>query len=107
MQTNLQTSHKVEVVTNNVVSIRKLLNIIGIFIFSGLALTNVTNPLSSSEYTKEFLLFISGSAIIYYLLVNTYTVGQIGKKIVLIILILLGCFSIYMVFYVAANSIPH
>lgn len=107
METNVQTSQNVEIVTKKEVSMRKLLNIIGIFIFAGLALTNVTTPLPSSEDTKEFLLFIVGSAIIYYFLVNIYFIGQIGRKIVFTILILLGCFSIFMAFYLGTNSVPH
>ncbi|MBM7583958.1 hypothetical protein JOC86_000495 [Bacillus pakistanensis] len=107
MEPNVQTSQNVEFVTKKEVSMRKLLNIIGIFIFGGLAITNVTNPLLSSELTREFLLFIGGTAIIYYFLVNIYFIGQIGRKIVLIILSLLVCFSIFMAFYLATNSIPH
>ncbi|MFD1780823.1 hypothetical protein ACFSFW_19405 [Fredinandcohnia salidurans] len=107
METNVQTSQNVEIATSKEISMRKLLNIIGIFIFSGLALTNITSPLPSSDYTKEFLLFIGGIAIIYYLLVNTYFLGQIGRKIVFTILILLGCFSVFMAFYLATNSVAH
>lgn len=107
METNVQMSPKVEIVTKKEVSIRKLLNIIGIFIFAGLALSNVTTPLASSEDTKEFLLFIVGSAIIYYFLVIIYFKGQIGRKIVFTILILIGCFSIFMASYLWTNSVPH
>lgn len=107
METNVQTSQNVEIVTKKEMSMSKLSNIIGIFIFGGLALTNVTNPLYSSELTKEFLLFIGGSAIIYYFLVNIYFIGQIGRKIVFTILILIGCFSIFMAFYLGTNSVPH
>ncbi|MCA1030922.1 hypothetical protein LCL95_07815 [Bacillus timonensis] len=107
METNVQTSQNIEIATKKEVSMRKLLNIIGIFIFCGLALTNVTNPLPSSDYTKEFLLFIIGSAIIYYFLVNIYFKGQVGRKIVFTILILIACFSIFMVFYLGDNSVPH
>ena len=98
---------QIEVETGKEVSIRKFLNIIGIFTFGGLALTNVTNPLSSSGLTKEFLLFIGGTTIIYYFLVNIYFIGHIGSKIVVTILILLGCFSIYMVFSLATTSLPY
>ncbi|WP_245823515.1 hypothetical protein [Metabacillus halosaccharovorans] len=107
METNVQTSRNVKIVTKKEIIMRKLLNIIGMFIFCGLALSNVTNPLPSNDDTKEFLLFIGGSASIYYLLVNIYFIGQIGRKIVITILIFLGCFSIFMAFYLANNSIPH
>lgn len=107
METNIQTSHNVEIVTNKEVSLRKLLNIIGIFIFGGLALTNVTNPLPSNELTKEFLLFIVGSAIIYYFLVSIYFIGGFWRKVFYAILILLSGCSLFMVFYLVTNSIPH
>ena len=107
METNVLTSQNVEIVIKKEISMRKLLNIMGIFIFGGLALTNVTNPLHSSDYIKEFFLVIAGSAFIYYFLVNIYFIGEIGRKIVFTILILLGCFSIFMAFYLATNSIPH
>ncbi|MGQ4667013.1 hypothetical protein ACUIJN_14485 [Metabacillus halosaccharovorans] len=107
METNVQTSRNVKIVTKKEISMRKLLNIIGIFIFCGLALSNVTNPLPSSDDTKEFMLFIGGSAMIYYLLVNIYFIGQIGRKIVFTILLFLGCFSVFMAIYLANNPIPH
>ncbi|TYR80914.1 YfhO family protein [Priestia megaterium] len=94
-------------VTKKEVSLKKLLNIIGIFIFCGLALTNVTNPLPSNELTKEFLLFIGGCAIIYYILVSIYFIGELWRKVFYSSLILLSCFSLFMVFYLATNSIPH
>ncbi|MCM3067889.1 hypothetical protein M3568_16100 [Priestia flexa] len=107
LETNVQTSQNIRVVTKQEVSMRKLLNIIGIFIFAGLALTNLTNPLPSTDYTKEFLLFIGGSAITYYILVNIYFIGQIGRKVVLTILFLLGSFSIIMAIYLATNPVSH
>lgn len=100
MEPHVQKSRNV---TKKEIDMRKALNIIGIFIFGGSALTNVTNPLPSSEYTKEFLLFIVGSAIIYYSLVSSYFIGKIGRKIVFTILILLGCFSVFMAFYLTTN----
>ncbi|MGI8383749.1 hypothetical protein [Robertmurraya sp. P23] len=106
METNVQTQNTV-ILAKKEASMRRLLNMIGIFIFGGLSLTNVTNPLPSSYYTKEFLLFIGGSAIIYYLMVNIYFIGQIGRKLVFTMLILLGCFSLFMIFYLSTNSIPH
>jgi hypothetical protein len=107
LETNFQTSQKIQAVTKKEVSMRKLLNIIGIFIFAGIALTNVTNPLPSTDDTKEFLEFIGGSAFIYYILVNIYFTGQIGRKVVLTILFLLGCFSIFMAIYLTTNPVSH
>ncbi|WP_456274838.1 hypothetical protein [Bacillus sp. AK031] len=107
METNVQTSQTVRVVTKQEVSMRKLLNIIGLFIFAGLALTNLTNPLSSTDYTKEFLLFIAVSAITYYFLVNVYFIGEIGRKVALTMLFVLGSFSIFMAIYLATNPVSH
>jgi len=86
------------------VGVRKLLNIIGVFIFGGLALTNVSNPLPSSDYTRQFMLFIVGSTMIYYFLVNIYFIGKVGKKIFFTILILLGSVSMIIAFYLSTNS---
>lgn len=107
METNVQTSRNVRVVTKQEVNMRKLLNIIGIFIFAGLALTNLTNPLPSFDYTIEFLLFIVGTAITYYILVNVYFIGEIGRRVVLTILFVIGSFSIFMAVYLANNSVSH
>ena len=107
MRTKDQTFENVEIATKKELSTKKLLNILGVFIFGGLTLSNVTNPLPSSELTIEFLLFIGGSTVIYYFLVIIYFIGQIGRKIFFTILILLSCFSIYMAFYLTTNSLPH
>lgn len=89
------------------VSLKNLLYGIGLFIFGGMALTNVTTPLPSKEETKEFLLFIFGSALIYYFLVSIYYIGGLWRKVFYAILILLFLFSIFMVFYLITHSIPH
>ncbi|MGD6969004.1 hypothetical protein ACQCVP_21525 [Rossellomorea vietnamensis] len=107
METNVQTSQNVRVVTKQEVSMRKLLNIIGIFIFVGLALTNLTNPLPSFDYTIEFLRFIVGISTTYYILVNAFFIGEIGRRVVLTILFVLGSFSIFMAVYLATNPASH
>lgn len=107
MQTNIQTSQTVEIVTKKEVSMRRLLNIIGMFIFSGLALSNVTNPLPTNEYTKQFLLFIGGSASIYFCLVSFYFIGGVWRKVFYTILMILCGFSLFMVFYLVTNSVPY
>lgn len=58
MEAKIQTSQSAEVTYNKEVRMQKLLNIFGIFIFGGLALTNLTNPLPSSDYTKEILFLL-------------------------------------------------
>lgn len=82
---------------------RKVLNILGIFIFGGFALTNLTNPPYSNELIIESLLFIGASAVLYYLLVNIYFSSDLGGKISLSILILLGLVTIAMIFYFAGQ----
>ena len=89
------------------VSLKNFLYGIGLFIFGGLALTNVTAPLPLKESTKEFLLFIFGCVLIYYFLVSFYFIGGLWRKVIYAILILLCGFSILMVFYLITHSIPH
>ncbi|MEK3856313.1 hypothetical protein [Cytobacillus sp. FSL H8-0458] len=88
-------------------NLKKLLYRIGLFIFGGLALTNVTAPLPSMKETKEFLLFIFGSASIYYLLVSVYYLGGLWRKVFYVSLILLCGLSVFMAIYLAMHSIPH
>ena len=122
METNVQTSQNIEIVTKKEITIRKVLNIYGVFAVIGLLLSIFTNPISLNENmqvyfneeimmepkkVKEFLLFIFLSSSIFFFLVNIYFIGQIGRKVVLTILFLLGCFCIFMAFYLGANSIPH
>ncbi|WP_237562884.1 hypothetical protein [Bacillus dakarensis] len=85
---------------------RKLLNVIGLFIFGGIALTLVTSPVYSDEI-GNFLLFFLGSASIYYLLVNIYFQGGLWRKVFFAALLILGGFSIVMAIYLSTNPIPH
>ncbi|NUH85659.1 hypothetical protein HUN92_18365 [Bacillus firmus] len=89
------------------VSMKNLFYGIGLFIFGGLTLSNVTTPLPLKEETKEFLLFTFGSALIYYFLVSIYYIGGFWRKVFYTVLILLFLFSIFMVFYLITHSIPH
>jgi hypothetical protein len=103
---SLKSSKNVEGTTQEGMSIRKLLNILGLFIFGGIALTNVTNPIPSDKI-KGFILFTVGSASIYYLLVNIYFTGRKGRMIFYTILILLGAISLLMAYYLATHSVAH
>ncbi|QFT89801.1 hypothetical protein FIU87_14150 [Bacillus sp. THAF10] len=107
MKSSFQTTQKEEVVTQKEVNIRKLLNIIGLFIFSGIALTYLTTSLPKTDCTKEYLYFLVGGAITYYVLLNIYHIGHTGRKVVLITLFLLGCFSIFMAYYSLNNPVSH
>ncbi|WP_436374673.1 hypothetical protein [Cytobacillus sp. BC1816] len=89
------------------VSLKNLLYSIGLFIFGGLALTNVTTPLPAKEEAKEFLLFIFGSALFYYFLVCVYFVSGFWRNVFYAMLILLCVFSIFMVFYLIPLSLSH
>jgi hypothetical protein len=103
---SLSSSNNAEGITNEGISIRKLLNIIGLFIFGGIALTSITTPIPGDKI-NGFILFMVGSASIFYLLVNIYTAGRIGRLIFFTILILLGSISLFMAYYLATQSIPH
>ncbi|MCM3666964.1 hypothetical protein M3204_21415 [Mesobacillus subterraneus] len=102
----MKSSKIVEGTTQEGMSIRKLLNIIGLFIFGGSALTSVTTPIPSDKI-KGFILFTVGSASSYYLLVNIYFTGRRGRLIFFTILILLGAFSLLMAYYLATHSVAH
>ncbi|MBT2680424.1 hypothetical protein J7E38_15545 [Bacillus sp. ISL-35] len=83
--------------------LKKVLNIIGLFIFGGLALTSVTNPMPAG-YLKEYLLFIAGSALMYYVLLNVYFIGGIWRKVFYASLVAIGVSSLLMVFYLVSHS---
>jgi hypothetical protein len=103
---SLKITKNAEGTTKEGMSIRKLLNIIGLFIFGGIALTSVTTPIPSDKI-KGFILFTVGSASIYYLLVNIYFTGRKGRIISIAVLILLGSISLFMAYYLATHSITH
>lgn len=84
---NSQTSHNSKVVSKKKITIRKVLNIYGIFTVIALILSIFTIPISINEnmhffYSedlimeakeiKEFLLFIFSSALVYFSLINLY-----------------------------------
>ncbi|WP_079504652.1 hypothetical protein [Mesobacillus jeotgali] len=83
--------------------LKKVLNIIGLFIFGGLALTSITNPMPADDF-KEYWVFIAGSAIIYYFLLNLYFIGAPWRKVFNAILIFLGIGSLVMVVYLLGQS---
>ena len=87
MEINPQTSRNIEIVTKKEITIRKVLNIYGVFTVLALILSIFTNAISINENMqinynenlimgakkiKDFLLFIFGSAIVYFSLVNLY-----------------------------------
>lgn len=87
METNPQTSRKIEIVAKKGITLRTVINIYGVFAVLTLILSIFTTPISINENMqfyynedlmmadkkiKEFLLFIFGSALVYFSLVNFY-----------------------------------
>ncbi|WP_226086519.1 hypothetical protein [Mesobacillus sp. S13] len=103
METKMQTSQNVEIEGTPEADFKKILNIIGVFIFAGLALTSVTNPMPA-KYLKEYLLFIGGSALIYYFLLNIYFIGETWRKVFYGSLAVLGISSLLMAIYLFIYS---
>jgi formate/nitrite transporter FocA (FNT family) len=110
MEVKYQTSTNFKTHIKKALGLRPLLNIVGVFIFLGLILTIVTVPYGMNEnleFTqmeklkmepkeiKEFLLFISGAALIYFFLANIYFIGTLGRKVFFITLIVLAIIDIY------------
>ncbi|MCM3575948.1 hypothetical protein M3172_22515 [Mesobacillus subterraneus] len=103
METKIQTSQNVKIERTPEADFKKILNIIGVFIFAGLALTSVTNPMPA-KYLKEYLLFIGGSAVIYYFLLNIYFIGETWRKVFYASLAVLGIGSLTMAIYLFIYS---
>lgn len=103
MGTKMQTSKKVEIERNPEAEFKKILNIIGVFIFAGLALTSVTNPMPA-KYLKEYLMFIGGSGLVYYFLLNIYFIGEAWRKVFYGSLAVLGIGSLSTAIYLFINS---
>lgn len=99
----MQTTENVKTAKEVETELKKVLNIIGIFIFGGLALTSVTNPMPT-DYMIEYLLFIAGSALIYYFLVNVYFLGQSWRKVFYGVIIVLGVGSLVMALLLLSQS---
>jgi hypothetical protein len=99
----MQTKEDVKTAKEVETELKKVLNIIGIFIFGGLALTSVTNP-PPADYLIEYLLFIAGSAFIYYFLVNVYFLGQSWRKVFYGVIIVLGVGSLAMALLLLSQS---
>ncbi|HZH59020.1 MAG TPA: hypothetical protein VEY70_05525 [Metabacillus sp.] len=114
METNVQTTQNINIVTKKEMNIRRLLNGIGVFIFAGLFLSIVTIPISingqleffineelkmDGKHLKEFSIFTTLSAIIYFILVNIYFIGRTWRKVFFTALFLILCFSLFMVIY--------
>jgi len=113
MEVNYQRPTNIKTHPKREISLRVLLNIIGLVIFLGYSFMIITVPygftpdfqfqqLEETKLTykkiKECLSFIFAAAIIYFFLVNIYFMGERGKQVVLISLSIILLFSISMVF---------
>lgn len=122
METNIQTSQNINIVTKKEMNIRRLLNVIGVFIFGGLFLSIVTIPLSINEKMeffineelkmagkdlKKFSIFTTFSAVIYFILANIYFIGPAWRRVFFAALFLILCFSLYMVIYLINHPTVH
>ncbi|WP_110112088.1 hypothetical protein [Bacillus sp. CGMCC 1.16541] len=106
METNIQTQQQVTVKTTKELSMGKLLHMIGLVVFGGLALSILTVPYyvegfqvkaveslqfggekMTAKKVKEFLGFIGGAAAIYFLLVNLYWMGKTGRVLFFVSLV--------------------
>ncbi|MFS0861161.1 hypothetical protein [Fredinandcohnia sp. 179-A 10B2 NHS] len=112
LQVNYTPSVHREVKLKKQRTVRTVLNISGVLIFLGLALSIFTMPLTLNEnkeiyfnhdyklkpsYLKEFIVFIVGSAIVYFSLVNLFFLERIGKRIVYTALGFLLVGTVYMI----------
>ncbi|MBU8851931.1 hypothetical protein BGM24_08095 [Bacillus sp. FJAT-26377] len=92
-------------------TLQSTLNTIGILMFIGILIRWWTVPFAISKdlriyynqdfqmtlnECKEFLTFVLCAAGVYFMLVNAYFLGKIGKKLVYIVLVLLAVFNLYM-----------
>ncbi|MBM7602974.1 hypothetical protein JOC75_000944 [Metabacillus crassostreae] len=119
MDLNPQSTHTVNIVTKKKFTIRKVLNLYGIFTFVGLIVSIFTIPLTFnvemgfSRYEmelkdiKKFITFIFASGFIYFFLVNVYHIKKIGRRIFFLTLILVLSFSIFMIFYLLSHQAVH
>lgn len=92
-------------------TLQSTLNTIGILMFIGILIRWWTVPFAISKdlriyynqdfqmtlnECKEFLTFVLCAAGVYFMLVNVYFLGKLGKKLVYIVLVLLAVFNLYM-----------
>lgn len=86
------------------ITIQKVLNIYGIFLFLGLLIATYTHGI---EDKKEPLLFILISSVLYFFMLNVFFVSDKGRKVVLGMVGAIALFSLFMVFYLQINSAAH
>lgn len=86
------------------VTVQKVLNIYGVFLFLGLILSIFTHGI---EDINGFLLFILVSSVLYFFMLNLYFISDLGRKVVFGMMGAIALFSLFMVFYLQINSAAH
>ncbi|WP_019152554.1 hypothetical protein [Robertmurraya massiliosenegalensis] len=87
MQVNQQINQSIKIVTKKEITVRKVLNIYGCFLFIGMIVAIYTHPISMNENGEfyldekivmsqakqvEFILFLLGCAVLYFFIVNLW-----------------------------------
>jgi hypothetical protein len=110
MEVNYQKSTHSETITKKELSVRTVLNVVGVIIFFGLLLTILTVPISmnekleffrdeelemSSKKINEISIFTICVASIYFFLANIYFISGLMRKVFFITLFLIVLGSFY------------
>ena len=118
MELNYKASPVDQPVAPTRISVRAVMNFIGVVIFGGLLLMPFTLPFSwssglevyqseeiamnKSEFV-EYTLFTLGCGVLYFLLANIYSRRQQWRRVFSIIIALLGLFSVIGIFYLVMH----
>ncbi|MGE6415127.1 hypothetical protein ACQKDD_13250 [Planococcus kocurii] len=86
------------------ITVQKVLNLYGIFLFLGLILSIFTHGI---EDINGFLIFILISSVLYFFMLNLYFVSGFGRKVVFGMIGAIALFSLFMVFYLQINPAAH
>ena len=104
MDTHSHASSDTEFDTPKETTAQKVLNLYGIFLFSGLLMSIFTHGI---EDVNGFLIFILVSSLLYFLMLNLYFISDLGRKLVFGMMGAIALFSLFMVFYLQINSVAH
>lgn len=86
------------------ITVQKVLNLYGIFLFLGLILSIFTHGIKD---INGFLIFILISSVLYFFMLNLYFVSDFGRKVVFGMIGAIALFSLFMVFYLQINPAAH
>lgn len=93
-----------ETTVSKEITIQKVLNIYGIFLFIGLIIATFTHGIEDIDGS---LIFILISSVLYFFMLNLFFVSDTGRKVVLGIIAAIAIFSLFMVFYLEINPATH